>query len=308
MKTPQGSLKTQITEADLHRPGLAISGFTEVFTYQKIQVIGTSEWTFLESLGPKKRKAAFNSIQKFKSPLWVVTHNFPLHQELLDLCRAQNVPIFSTSLSTMDFMFDAQRLLEDWFAPYCTIHGTLVDVYGVGMLYIGKSGVGKSECALDLVERGHRLVADDTVNLVKTGDAIIGKGNQSLGHHMEIRGVGIVEVGLLFGIRAIRDRKKVELVVELKQWRSGETYDRTGLDEITTDIMGISIPKKTIPISPGKNITVISEVIAMNMLLKMNGVDVAKLFNEKLIKKILNRKKGGTDVKAYEILSSEVYE
>jgi HPr kinase/phosphorylase len=295
-------------EADLHRPGLALSGFTEVYTYQKIQVIGTTEWTFLESLDLEKRKNVFHSLKKFKPPLWIVTNNFPIHPELLEMCRSQNTPVLGTSLSTMDFCFNAQRILEDWFAPYCTVHGTLVDVYGVGMLYMGKSGVGKSECALDLVERGHRLVADDTVYLVRSGESIIGKGNQSLGHHMEIRGVGIVEMGLLFGIRAIRDIKKVEVIVELKQWQDCEMYDRTGLDEIVTDIMGVSIPKKIIPISPGKNITVISEVIAMNMLLKMNGIDVAKLFNEKLIKKILKRKKRPSSVPVYKTRTSEAYE
>ncbi len=238
----------------------------------------------MESAGKDKRTDIFSKLEDFRSPLWLISHNFPIHEEMLAFCLAQKVPIIVSAMPTQELCSSLQKILEDWFSPYCTVHGTLVDIYGVGILYTGKSGVGKSECAMDLVERGHRLVADDTVNLIRQDNSIIGKGNQSLGHHMEIRGVGIVEVGLLFGIRAIRDRKKVEIIVELQHWEDGASYDRTGLDELTTDVMGVKIPKKIIPISPGKNITVISEVIAMNVLLKMNGVDVAKLFNDKLLK------------------------
>ncbi|MBF0431534.1 MAG: HPr(Ser) kinase/phosphatase [Fibrobacteria bacterium] len=304
LKTSEESLCTEIIEIDLNRPGLALSGFTDVFSFQRIQVIGTSEWTFLEMSGVEKRQEIFRVLQDFRSPLWILTHNFPIHQELIDLCREQNIPIMTSSLSTIDLITVTQKILTDYFSPYCTLHGTLVDIYGVGVLYTGKSGVGKSECALDLVERGHRLVADDSVDLMRKGDSIIGKGNQSLGHHMEIRGVGIVEVDMLFGIRAIRDRKKVEIIVELQQWKDGVHYDRTGLDELNVDIMGIPIPHKIIPVSPGKNITVISEVIAMNMLLKMNGVNVAKLFNDKLLK-IMNKKVPISDL---QVLSSDVNE
>ncbi len=265
---------------------MAVAGYTGVFSYQCVQVIGTTEWSFLESVGAAKRQEIFSGLYEYRSPVWILAHSFPVHKELADMCLAQNVPILLTSLSTGEFITRAQRILDDWFAPYCTVHGTLVDVYGVGMLYIGRSGVGKSECALDLVERGHRLVADDVVHIVRNGNSIIGKGNQSLGHHMEIRGVGIVDIGRLFGIRAIRDQKKVELIVELQDWQEGETYERTGLEELNTNVMEINIPKKIIPISPGKNITVISEVMAMNMLLKMNGIDVARLFNDNLIEMI----------------------
>lgn len=283
LRTPETSLSTEIIESSLHRPGLALAGFTQVYSYQRVQILGTTEWFFLESIGSEKRREVFDRIREFRSPLWVLTHNASPHEELLEMCREQNVPVLSTARETLDFMTEVQDVLEDWFAPYCSVHASLVDVYGVGMLYIGESGVGKSECVLDLVERGHRLVADDIVNLTRKGRSIIGKGNKILGHHMEIRGIGIVDVGKLFGIRAIRNTKKVEVVVELQKWKEGETYDRTGLDPLHTEMIGTSVPKVIIPISPGKNITVISEVIAMNMLLKMNGVDAAKLFNEKLI-------------------------
>ena len=283
LRTPEASLSTEIIESSLHRPGLALAGFTQVYSYQRVQILGTTEWFYLESIGSEKRREVFDRIREFRSPLWVLTHNASPHEELLDMCREQNVPVVSTARETLDFMTEVRDVLEDWFAPYCSVHASLVDVYGVGMLYIGESGVGKSECVLDLVERGHRLVADDIVNLTRKGRSIIGKGNKILGHHMEIRGIGIVDVGKLFGIRAIRNTKKVEVVVELQKWKEGESYDRTGLDTLNTEMIGTPVPKVVIPISPGKNITVISEVIAMNMLLKMNGVDAAKLFKEQLI-------------------------
>jgi HPr kinase/phosphorylase len=300
LKSPESSLDTEIIDTEVHRPGLALAGFMDVFSFQRIQIIGTSEWTFLEAHTAKKRTAIFERLKKFHTPLWIVTNSFTIHPELLKMCDKQNVPVISTPMPTMDFCTKVRRILEEWFAPFCTVHGTLVDVYGVGMLYTGKSGVGKSECALDLIERGHRLV-----ELIKSGDSLIGMGNRTIGHHMEIRGLGIVEVGMLFGIRAVRDRKKVEIIVELQHWEDGARYDRTGLDEVETDIMGISVPKRIIPISPGKNITVISEVIAMSMLLKMNEVDVPKLFNEKLLKKIMAKKKGAGPS---EMGSAEIYE
>lgn len=277
-------------DVDLHRPGLALTGFTDVFCYERVQVVGTSEWTYLESVGQEKRQEIFRTLKEFRSPAWILTHGLTVHEELLQLCEEQQVPIMVSSLNTSDFFSAAKDLLESWFSPYCTIHGTLVDVYGIGMLYTGSSGIGKSECALDLIERGHRLVTDDMVKLVRSGSSIVGSGNKELGHHMEIRGIGIIDVGRLFGIRAIREKKKVEMVVELQQWQQGVQYDRTGLDEQTTDLMGVSIPKKIIPISPGKNITVISEVIAMTRLLKLHGVDSAQIFNQRMMESIRNTK------------------
>jgi HPr kinase/phosphorylase len=163
------------------------------------------------------------------------------------------------------------------------MHATLVDVYGIGMLYTGKSGVGKSECALDLIERGHRLVADDIVNIVRREDALVGTGSPLLGHHMEIRGVGIINIQSLFGIRAIRLDKKIEVVIELVKWDPQMAYERLGIIENTVDVLGMNIDKVTVPIFPGKNITVISEIIAMNILLKYNGINTAKEFNQRLL-------------------------
>jgi HPr kinase/phosphorylase len=167
LKTPESSLCTEIIEANLHRPGLALAGFTGVYSFQRVQILGTTEWSYLESVGAEKRKEIFNRLKEYRSPLWVLTHNAGLHDELLQMCLAQNVPILTTSRETLNYCTEVQDILEDWFSPYCSVHASLVDVYGVGMLYVGESGVGKSECVLDLVERGHRLVADDIVHLIR---------------------------------------------------------------------------------------------------------------------------------------------
>ena len=305
LKTPESSLASaEIFESNLNRPGLALAGFTEVFSHRRVQIIGTTEWYYLESVGPVKRREIFERLKAFPSPLWILTHNTSPHEELLEMCLEQGIPIFSTARETLHFRTEVQDIIDDWFAPYCSVHASLVDVYGVGMLYVGESGVGKSECVLDLVERGHRLVADDVVNLIRKGRTLIGKGNKILGHHMEIRGIGIIDVGKLFGIRAIRNSKKVEMVVELQRWQEGDNYERTGLDPIHDEVIGIPVPKVIIPIFPGKNITVISEVIAMNMLLKMNGVNAARLFNEKLMETM----KGKTPPQDSARLSTEVHE
>lgn len=293
--TGEDSLNGFIEESGLHRPGLAMAGFTSVYSSHQIQVIGHTEWNYLESLGPEKRRAIFKNLSQFHSPLWVITHEQKPHQELLDMCSAQNAPIFCTPLYTFEFANIVQRILEDFFAPYAVIHASLVDVYGVGMLYIGESNVGKSECVLDLVERGHRLVADDVVHISQIGSSIIGRANPMVKHHMEIRGVGIIDIRSMFGIHAVRKVKKIEVIVELQQWDRHTTYDRTGLSSSVEEIMGVKIPHILIPVLPGKNLTVISEVIAMNSLMKMDGMDTASSFNELLLRRIKEKAKGNKD-------------
>ncbi len=293
--TGEDSLNGFIEESGLHRPGLAMAGFTSVYSSHQIQVVGHTEWNYLESLGSEKRREIFSNLSQFHSPLWVITHEQKPHQELLDMCNAQGTPIFCTSLYTFEFANIVQRILEDFFAPYAVIHASLVDVYGVGMLYIGESNVGKSECVLDLVERGHRLVADDVVHISHIGNSIIGRANPMVKHHMEIRGVGIIDIRSMFGIHAVRKTKKIEVIVELQQWDRHTTYDRTGLSSSLEEIMGVKIPHILIPVLPGKNLTVISEVIAMNSLMKMDGMDTASSFNELLLRRIKEKAKGNKD-------------
>ncbi|NLB63495.1 MAG: HPr(Ser) kinase/phosphatase [Fibrobacter sp.] len=290
LKTSEQTFNTSITEPEIHRPGLALAGFTEVFSYQSIQMLGTTEWSFLESMGAEKRQKIFAVLQKYSSPLWVLCHGLQPHRELLQMCESLNIPLMVSNLGTADFVKEVSYELQQWFSPFTVVHASLVDVFGVGMLYIGDSNVGKSECVLDLVERGHRLVADDSVKLVRGGKNIIGHSDPILGHHMEIRGVGIIDIRSMFGIHAVRNSKKVEIIIELQYYEENVHYDRTGLDVKYQDVMGVQIPKVVIPVLPGKNITVISEVVAMDTLMKQAGVDSAEVFNQNLLKAIQNKK------------------
>ncbi len=269
-----------------------MSGFFGGYNPDQIQMIGSTEWSFLEHLDAMARKKIFGSLLKYRSPLWVLTHRLQPHPELLEMCTAQNVPLITTELSTFDFAKDVQRFLEQYFAKYTTVHASLVDVYGVGMLYVGDSNVGKSECVLDLVERGHRLVADDSVRITRLGNTLVGRSEALIRHHMEIRGVGIIDVRAMFGISSVRRKKKIEVVIELEPWEQGVTYERTGLSHSYERILGIKVPKVLIPVAPGKSLTVISEVIAMNSLMKMNGIDTAQEFNRSLVQAIQDKAKG----------------
>ncbi len=294
--TNAGTLSSYIEEGGIHRPGLALAGFLDVYNSRQIQMIGNTEWYYLESAGQEKRKEIFRRLANSPTPLWVLTNGLRPHQELVDLCEQQHIPLMTSQLSTADFSHIVQHFFETFFAPYYSIHGSLVDVYGVGMLYVGSSNVGKSECVLDLIERGHRLVADDAVNVSRIGNSIVGRASNLVKHHMEIRGVGIINIKSMFGIHAVRNSKKIEMLVELQHYEKDKSYNRTGLDTKTQLILGINIPHIVIPVSPGKNLTVISEVIAMNTLMKMDGVDTAKEFSNELQKTIQRRKNGRDDI------------
>ncbi|MFH0919214.1 MAG: HPr(Ser) kinase/phosphatase, partial [Fibrobacterota bacterium] len=246
---------------EIHFPGLALTGFLYHFHFNKIQMIADMEWHYLNSLSPRERRTCVKKLLDHPIPAIIVTSSRTPHPELLEGARGSGVPVFGTPLTSPESARRISDFLEDYFAPKMTMHASLVDVYGIGLLYTGKSGIGKSECALDLIERGHRLVADDIITLTQRNGTLVGQGSPLLGHHMEIRGIGIINIQSLFGIRAIRLDKKVEVVVELVTWNPKDNYDRTGLNETVIDIMGVRVDKVTIPIFPGKNITVISEVI-----------------------------------------------
>ena len=195
-----------------------------------------------------------------------------------------------TSLKTAEFYRRLKPFLDDALAPATTVHGSLADVYGVGLLFLGRSGIGKSECVLDLVERGHRLVADDVVQITRRGvDILIGRGHELAQHHMEIRGVGLIDIKALFGIRSVRQQKRIEVVVQLEDWDASRAYDRTGLSTQQMDILDVGLPLVTVPLNPGKNLTVICEVVAMNHLLRYSGVDAARNFNKRLIQRMRER-------------------
>ena len=281
----------EITVSDTHRPGMALMGFVENFLPERIQILGQTEFIYLATLSGGQMREAVDRLFAFSMPLIVVCKALDVPPYIIQRANECRVPVMRTPQSTTPFIHDLTRYLDSMFAPVTSVHASLVDVYGCGLLFTGKSGIGKSETALDLVERGHRLVADDVVTITRRhGEVLIGSGNQLLRHHMEIRGLGIIDVQGIFGIRAIRLQKRVEVEVHLKQWSSEEAYERVGLDERKTEILGVQIPRVEVPIFPGKNITVIAEVVALNYLVKVyGGFSPADRLNKHLIE-LMKRK------------------
>jgi HPr kinase/phosphorylase len=274
---------SKITSVDLHRPGLALAGFFGDYASEHIQLLGHTEWNYLEFVGEDYRKLVFSRFAKYKSPLWILTHGLEPHRELVEMCETVNIPLLVTELPTINFARPLQRHLENYFARKIFLHGSMIDIFGVGTLFIGESGVGKSECIMDLVERGHCLVSDDAIDLRRIGNLIFGTGKEGYNHYIEIRGIGIVNVRSMFGVRAVRNEKRLDIILELQRWDSAEQYNRTGLDTITNNILGLDIPHIVIPVIPGKNIAVISEVVAMDYLLKREGLDSSKDINDFLL-------------------------
>jgi len=276
--------RSHITVADINRPGLLLSGFVENFLAERIQILGQTEVWYLSTLTDADRRAAIERLFEHPIPCIIVSKSLDIPPEFMALAEAKGVPILRTPKSTTPFIHQLTAYLDVIFAPEITVHGSLVDVYGVGLLFTGPSSIGKSECALDLVERGHRLVADDVVMVTRRHDDIlIGSANDILRHHMEIRGLGIIDVQAVFGIRAIRIQKRIEVEVNLQEWDASQNYERVGIEDRFANVLGVQIPLVTIPIFPGKNITVISEVVALNYLVKAYGHHPAKAFNERLV-------------------------
>jgi len=279
-------MDSEITSVDLHRPGLALTGFFGDYANEHIQLLGHTEWNYLESVGESNRELVFSRLAKYKSPLWILTHGLEPHRELIAMCEKTHTPLVITDLPTINFARPLQRHLENYFARKIFLHGSMIDIFGVGVLFIGDSGVGKSECVMDLVERGHCLVGDDAVDLRRIGNFIFGAGTQGFNHYIEIRGIGIVDVRSMFGVKSVRTEKRLDIVLELKKWDVAEQYNRTGLDTIMNKILGLDIPHVVIPVLPGKNIAVISEVVAMDHLLKKEGVNSSKDVNDFLLAQI----------------------
>jgi len=285
--TSSASLNRTIHNAELHRPGLALTGFMERFPSKRIQILGETEMAFVSRIDMARLTDVVTQMVVANVPMIIISKGITPPLEFTRIADEHATPVFSSRLTTALLVQRLSAYLDHVFAPSTTVHGTLVDVYGVGLLYTGKSGIGKSEVALDLVERGHRLVADDIVKISRVApDVIIGTGSDLLGHHMEIRGVGIIDVEELFGIRAIRLQKRIEVEVNLALWSETADYERLGTDNILTTVLGVQIPIVRVPISPGKNITVISEVIAMNHMLKVYGENSAVEFAKRLSQRL----------------------
>jgi len=261
------------------------------FLPERIQILGQTEITYLATLKPAAAREAIDRLFQFTVPLIVVCKALEVPPYLIERANREKVPVVRTQQSTTPFIHSLTNYLDHMFAPQTTVHGSLVDVYGCGLLFTGRSGIGKSETALDLVERGHRLVADDVVTVTRRhGDVLIGSGSQLMRHHMEIRGLGIIDVQAIFGVRSIRLQKRVEVEVVLKEWSADEDYERMGLEDRKTAFLGVEIPRVEVPIVPGKNVTVIAEVVALNYLVKVyGGYSPAERLNQHLIE-VMKRK------------------
>lgn len=282
----RSGLSRAITVPDLNRPGLALAGFFESFAWERLQIFGRGEYAYLSML---QSQNSFDSIKKlftYKLPCCIFASSLQPGETFLAEAEKAGCPILVTDLNSNEFSGRVIRVLYDIFAPKTTMHGVLVEVFGIGILLTGDSGVGKSETALELIERGHRLVADDVVEIrCVNGSILMGQGaNKVIGHHMEIRGLGIINITHLFGVGAIRDKKQIQLVCQLEDWDPNKTYDRIGMDELTTEILGVKVPKLEIPVKPGRNIPVIIETASMNERLKKMGYHSAKEFNQNIMR------------------------
>ena len=277
-------LDRTINDSEAHRPALALTGFVDVFTTDLVQVLGNHEVEYLRSLSKEERRQALEIIYQFELPCVVVTGRGGAIAGLKELANQYHIPLLRSRFGTYKFTHLLHFYLDDVFAPQVMVHGTLVDVHGVGLLFTGRSAIGKSEVGLDLVERGHRLVSDDTVIITRKAQGVlVGYSPELLQDHMEIRGIGIINVKKLFGIRGTRHQKRVEVIVQLVDWKDEFEYERIGLQDRVSTILGVEVPEVTIPLFPGKNITVIAETIALNYLLRLDGHHPAQEFDNQLI-------------------------
>ncbi len=279
-------LSREITVPDVNRPGLALSGFYESFAWQRVQLFGRGETAYLKKLEEDKKMDNILRLFEFNIPCIVFAYGLSPSQEFLDAAARSECAILQTSLESTEFSTRLLRIFSNIFAPRKTMHGVLVEVYGLGILLTGSSGVGKSECALELVERGHRLVADDVVEIrCVNGNTILGQGANSLiSHHMEIRGLGIINVTQLYGVGSVRSSKEVQLVIKLEEWDSAKVYDRIGTAHDTIDLLGVKIPILEVPVKSGRNLPIIIEAAAMNERLKYMGYDSARDFSQNVLK------------------------
>ncbi|BCJ87927.1 HPr(Ser) kinase/phosphatase [Effusibacillus dendaii] len=285
LQNPNADVEREITVGDINRPGLALAGFLVYHPAERIQLLGRTELAFFNSMQETDQRSRAEALCQFEqTPCLVVSREQTVPDILIEIASMYKLPILRGRVSTTKLAGQLQRYLDLQLAPETMMHGVLVDIYGIGILITGSSSIGKSETALELVKRGHRLVADDAVEIRKTEeDIVVGEAPELLRNLLEIRGLGIINVMTLFGAGAIRTRKQIELVIRLEMWQEGTEIDRLGLDEQTTKILDTDIPCITLPVMPGRNLAVLVEVAAMNHRLKRIGYNAAKDLSEKLL-------------------------
>lgn len=272
-----------LTGRDVNRPGLQLAGFMDAFPYRRLQLIGNVEYTYYMSLEPETRYKRFRGILSYPIPGLIFSYNREITQDIIDLADYYNKTILRCDYPTTKLIARLNTALENFLAEELTIHGGLMEVYGTGVLIRGKSSVGKSETGLDLINRGHRLVADDVVDLKKVDETLTGQCPSNIRHFMEIRGIGILDIQRLYGVGSVKTSTTIELVVELEDWDDDKEYDRLGLDDQYTEILGVRIPSITIPVKPGRNIAMIIEVAVRNHRQKKLGYNAAVELNKRLI-------------------------
>jgi len=283
----------QVTSSRIQKPGLALTGYTEHLHPDRIQVLGNTEISYLSQLEPQAAQAHATALCAFPISCFIVTKGLTPPPAFLAVAEAAAIPVLGTRHQSSTFISLITKFLEERLLPTTHLHGVLVDVLGVGMLLTGKSGIGKSECALDLVIRGHRLVADDMIFIKKKMPAsLVGQAEQQIQHLMEIRGLGIINIKDLYGVSSIREKKIIDLVLELEEWNPEQEYDRLGIDDRKTTILGVDLPHLVIPVRPGRNLAAIIEVAARNFLLKGMGYHSARDFQERLLNRMEVRQLG----------------
>ena len=288
--SPSTKVEWDIRSADLNRPGVQFCGFYEYFAFERPQVIGKVEMTYLESLDPDVRRERLRTYFSYDLPCVVICRGMTAPPELLEAARDRDIAVYQTSMLTTKFTFNAINYLNRCLAPRVTRHGVLVDVYGVGVLLTGESGVGKSEAALELVKRGHQLVADDVVDICRVSDnRLTGECPEMVRHFMEIRGIGIIDIKAMYGVSAVAMSKSIDMVMHMEHWVQGKEYDRLGLDEDTITILGVKVPYQILPVRPGRNLAIIIEVAARNLSLKRMGYSAAHELDRRLNEMIMKR-------------------
>lgn len=279
----EGGIMREVKESDLSRPGLVLAGCKDFYPSHRVQLLGLTEITYLKNLSKEERKARVSDLLAENTPCICVARNLDVPEELMKCSMERNIPILSSTLATTKLSSKLTTYLEGQLAPTTTLHGVLVDVYGVGVMIVGQSSIGKSETALELVKRGHRLIADDAVEIRQTQEnQLIGSAPELIQHLLEIRGVGIINVMTLFGAGAVRNYKRISLVIRLEIWDPNKVYERLGLDEEKMKIMDTEVPQITVPVRPGRNLAIILEVASMNFRLKRMGYNAAVHFSKKL--------------------------
>jgi HPr kinase/phosphorylase len=272
-----------IKSAELNRPGIQFTGYFEYFAYERPQVIGKVEMTYLEAMQPEARASMYETYFSYRVPCVICCRNMRPPRDFLDAARAHGVGVYLSDQVTTRFTADMIAWLYKELAPRITRHGVLVDVYGEGVLIMGESGIGKSEAAVELIKRGHRLIADDAVEIRRINPTtLVGSAPELIRYYVEMRGIGVIDVRQLFGMGAVKDSQNVDLIINLEQWKQGRIYDRLGMEDFHTDILDVSVPSLTIPIKPGRNLSIIIEVAAMNNRHKKMGYNAAQEFTDRL--------------------------